>query len=879
MNRVGPDAADIRQGAVENLLQRLDLPAHAILQEKIVLKDDPDRLRHYILSSIARKLAPNSQDRVFGAVDENREACCAIVRSYVRPLSCYWREDSAVPEDLRSLARTCVVRMPARELEAGLRAMLDSSIPLEDRIAALRVAADCQNLYLARLLADFLDVPEDPLRTAAREGLRLLTFSEEGMTTRKEVEEWLERNHGRRYLDLAEEAARHARDGLAEWRRDLEARLRKTRVDLVVALIQRPAETDWARVQAEVLTDDPAGTTDACLERLVQLPGFQGAGENPSAARLAFAKALFEKLEAGETNPPRRQALLLEALAVLVRPEEPDLGSRTGKHLLSALSSPFPELRLAGIRGLRRFSSPESRVALVGLAKGILGGDAEIDAGSLEALREILRTIGKKPYVAPGNGDKDLEDWLEVILIVLSRKGLEDLRNDALSMAQLADSEGKLLPRVFSILLDLGRNGVFPADLRVLCLIRLKDFAQVPERADRTVAELVRLLDDADASVRRFAATELGKLPDASEAKKHAWLTSVLESVRRRMLVEGDASVFEALTITASACAAAPGSPANVIPALISVVDALGDPVPAEKQFQVEPLLRELAVLAVTPTLDAPIWIEAGRRLLRHGKRKAVRGILEQQHAIDIAADLEQKDPKRARAARSALRLILDTALQKPPEAPWGDLKQEVADVRGAFEALSAVKEPLDDPDLCILRLEILDASGSMVPNAWTQATQLADQWLGANGGSEAAPKLDAAAKDRIRILAALVHLRFSDHSDAASRLLGAVDPIRLKDPLPMSLMDRLAKAYAESTREGDAPKELEWRERVLKLTGKDDKLYRVRLLAWARSAIGVHPDEKESVRARLLQDAALFAAADCPPDQRAQFESLSGTN
>lgn len=870
LNRLGPDAADERQGAVESLLQRLDLLAHERLQEKLMAPEDRDNLRRDILTSLARRLNPNNNDRVFGPGDENREARNAILRSYVPALAWFWRDPTTDP--LRELARSCLVRLPMRELEAGLRLMLDPARPLPDRLSALRVAVDSQNLYLARLLADFMDAPDDQVRAAARDGLVLLTFVDGGFARRQQFEDWyqLQLNNNRRYLDLAETAARNARASLVQLRKDMEARLRQSKVDLVAALVTRSSDVDWAKVQAEVLSDDPPGSTDACLKRLLLIQDFYDTKAPTLAPRQAFHKALFERFQATEASQPGRRALLLETLALLVRPGDSDLGGEVSKALLEALSAPARELRLAALRGLREHPRPDVRTAVVKLAIA----DLEKSPLDLEVLREALRTLGRRPWTAPAAGDADKALWLHLLSTVILQPGCDDLRADALAMGQLADPSGSLLPEVFDILLEVGRDPKQPVDLRRLCLIQLKDFVHVPDRANRMVRELCQQLEDPDSSIRTYAATELGRLPETNETQKQQWLQLVLEALRRRMTEETDAGVFDRLAISASACAAAPGSPSEVISSLLQVFELLREPVPADKQFKLDPLLRELAALACSPQAPTGVWTKACDPLLRFTKRRALRSVLEQQHASNLTGDLASPDKARADAARRGLYIVLQTALLKPVDKTWLELKNEADDVRSAFQALESAGEDLDASRLRILRMEVLVGTGEQVSGNWTEAVKHAEDYLSPTDQPKNAAPLDDQQKDTIRLLEADAHLHLDHRNEAAARI-DQCDPMRQRSLYAMALMERLGKAFADSAAEGDAQKAALWLERVAQWTTDDDKLFRPRLLAWANAALKASPSSRELVQKRLLEKEALFMAAECPPELRDAFEKL----
>ena len=268
----GPEGSDARETAVEQLLSSSDERAHQILAARLSDAVDTDGVRLQVMQALARRLI-NPLDPVFGQRPETAEVRGKIVRRYVQTLVGFWvgevDGDGLLPPDpLRDVARQCIVRLPASELSAGLRAIVqapDAQPPA--RIAALRTAGDSQSLQQGLFLADFVEAADPAIQEAAREALRHLTFVEAPFERKEQYQAWHKQNGSRRYLDLAEEAARAVATRARQFRVQLTAQRRDDAAEYVRAVTERRNGTDWAAVQSRVLGDE-VETTRLCLGQL-----------------------------------------------------------------------------------------------------------------------------------------------------------------------------------------------------------------------------------------------------------------------------------------------------------------------------------------------------------------------------------------------------------------------------------------------------------------------------------------------------------------------------------------------------------------------------------------------------------------------------------
>lgn len=879
LDRPGPEGAEGRQAAIENLLGRLELKAHALLQERLRAPAHEDLPRE-ILTALARRVR-NSSDRVFSIGDENKEQRQQVVRSYVPSLVTFWLEappgsDAKVVgtrEQWRELARACTSKMPLFEFDEGLRALL--LLPTQEetmQVAALQCAADCREMFYAGLLADQLGHRSPRVQAAARAALKRLCFLPEEFTSIEQFQQWKQKNGDKRYYDLAEEAARAAESLVLRMQAEFHAQLVQKNVDVVAAMAENRAAINWTAVQALALTDEPPGTTDACLERLRQrLQDELHADKNaPTAERHAFHKSLLEAWNKTPVEQVRRRALLLETAAYLLRPGEAELAVEMEKLLVQQLAAAEPVLVLAATRGLRRFPTVSSRTALVRTARAAVDDPRGPDLG---LLRAILRTLGRPGNTAPAETDADKPEWIGLIRRLLQGDAFKELRSDAMAMAVVPDARGERVPEVFDALLALAEDQSQGGEVRQRSLIHLKDFLKKEERADTFVRELAGLLADSDQEIRRFAANELARLRlDHLEASRRVWIQVVQQAARERLRVETNPDVLRALIDCIKVGARKPGSPDLAIGSIKLVLEEIGFPVPAEQQFRVRPLLAALAEIAGEPMTDPGLqglpWLSAGEVLWRHEERRHLRHVLESQHASALSSEVASGDQSKADRARQAMWLLLRTAALRPATESWSapEAKQEATDVRAAFAALDGVNVELDAPALRILRLQVLAALG-----AHADVVAFGTRWLAGDDKPKGGVGLSPEQKDTVRLWMAEARL-FQGQLDKAEALLRERDPVRSGEAPTLLVVDRLARAHLDA---GAPDKALPWLDQVLKATGESDPRFRARLLAWAQTYVHVNPGSRQDVIAQLERSVTLFRSADCPPDLKEAFDRL----
>jgi len=87
LGRAGPDGRDACESAVVRLLGMSDPAAHRLLQEFLLRRDDPDRVRETILASLQRHVLGSSKDWFGGASDEVRRL---VLAGYLDALAPFW---------------------------------------------------------------------------------------------------------------------------------------------------------------------------------------------------------------------------------------------------------------------------------------------------------------------------------------------------------------------------------------------------------------------------------------------------------------------------------------------------------------------------------------------------------------------------------------------------------------------------------------------------------------------------------------------------------------------------------------------------------------------------------------------------------------------
>ena len=880
LGQPGPEAADARLACIDRLLARRDLGAHALLQELSGPAAGAPELRGEILTALARRLGAGLEPFVVTVDGTTRDEVAA---SWLVALVPFWAGDADRNERLaadpaRELARAALVRLPQATLVKGLAALCGRTADTATRLAAMRAAADSQSLLLAPVLAQHVGRggaqeatrEEERIRSCAQRCLQSLTFAVDPFTDATSFELWRERNAARRYLDLAESAARSAPAQRETEMRAFEQRLRQLSADLVAALLRTRNGVDWPRIQEIVVADSPAGTADACLTRLLELLRQEAPADSQPQARLTFVKALVAQLRGTEERLVERRALLLETAAMLTRAADNELATEVTELLLPQLDSMFASLRLAALRGLARFPSPAVRAAVVRTCRSAL---AQQGPDALDTARTALQTLGSRsepPWVAPLAEDADHQDWLNLLREALQRAGTAtEVRTGALAMGAVKDGKGERLPQAFDALLAVAKDAALPFELRTSCLVQLQDFQTQGERFVSFVTEVCNLLSDADKEVRLFAANMLARMPEAGENRRRDWIRIALDAVRSRLLAEPDAGVLRALTAVVIACAEAPGSPEQAIGPMLAALGNLQPPVAPEQQFRLEPVLQASTTIAASPQASPGTWLRTCEELLRHERRRMARAVLASQRAVSLAEKVKDADSVVAEAARRGMQVIVQAAVLKPPAEPWSTLREEAVEVRSALLALDQVQVSTDAPAVRLLRLAVFAALDQPQEVLAAAMRYLAN----AEPPKDAAP-LSARDLDAVRLLAADAAVALGKR-DEAERLLGERDPSLAEEPAALDVVEKLGLSLSDLNDDVAVRKAAPMLDRVLRATAATDPRYRARLVAWARVAARLGPEDRARAVALLDSKAEFFAAADCPANLRAEFDRL----
>lgn len=864
----GPDGRDARETAVERLLGMARPEAHQLLVQHLRPGGSADGLRATILTALQRHLLATPAAQFGGAAGPQRQS---ILVEYLRELSLLWRDvgplDDASGDPTRGLARTALQRVPPRELEAAARALLagDEAPP---KVAVLRCLADMQQMLLAGVIAEQLEARDQVVRQGARDALQLLTCHPEPIETIAQFESWRAANGELRYVDLVERAARLGSRPLARMREEL-ARLRVDAArEVVRAHVTRAPGIDWAAVQSRVVVDDPT-VLDACLELLQQtLPSTTVNGDG-SAARQAFCRALVQRYRQVAPDQVQRRAMLLEVAAYLGRPEETELATELVGLLLAQLDGADVPSRLAALRGLRRYPATETRARLVALAQALLPGGAE----TRTQLATILGTLTSRAtprWSAPSPSDVDREAWIALTRALCRSDAELGLRDAALTMVETLDARDQRLPEMFQLLTELVQDPQQAVKFRSACLIHLQGWRGDPALAEQWLHALHRLLADEAAELRLRAAEALLKLTESVDSRRGEWIAATLLVLRDRLLAEGDAGVLRALVEGLQNCGGEPQMPEKAIGALRWVLGEIGTPVPPEHQFRIEPLLDALATIGADPNADRGQWLGACEPLLQHRKRQSLRLILQSHAAADLARDIQNPDGVLARRAREAMELLVATALLKPAREPWTgseELLREARDVRTAFTALDRLEGArLVEPAHLLLRLEVDLAAGRH-----QEVVQRAVAWLADGGsGGAAQPALLPDDRDRVRLLAAEAQLALG-RAELARKLVEERAAQPSSDPASLDLETRIARALVAT----DLAGAVELFGRVMRATLPDDPALRSRLLDWMQHRVRLDPTLRADTLRAAAPHAALFRAADCPPDQREAWDQL----
>lgn len=871
LTQAGPDGRDARETAVERLLGMTDPAAHRVLQERLRQNDDSDAVRETILRALQGAIVGGPSTCFGGASDQVRRQ---ILTGYLSALAPLWKEPGsavgdAVDQPVRAAARSCLQRVPVRELDAAARVLLGAA-EVELRVLVLRCLADMQQVLLSQTLADYLEAPEEPVRAQARRSLQLLTCHDEEFQTKVQFAAWYERNGSARYVDLAERAARLGPRPMDRVREEL-ARLRVDAArDFVRALTVRTPGIDWATVQGRTLVDDPA-VLDACLDQLQQSLANGLPPDDQAGPRQAFCRALLARFRQVSPDQTRLRALLLEVSAYLTRAEETELANELATQLQAQVDATSVEVRLAALRGLRRFPSVEARTRLVRLAAQLLAAGEP----SREQLLTTMATLSSRAvprWYAPAESDGDKGEWLALVKGACRTEN-NLVRTAGLTLAQMLDGRDQRVPEVFDVLLDLARDASQDPKFRSTCLIHLQGWRSQQGAADGWVRAMHDLLRDPAAELRQQAAEALAQLPQSTDPRRGEWMAATIAVLQERLRAEPSPTVLRALVDCMLTCGREPQMPELAIGALNGVFSGLGLQVAPENQFRLDPLLQALATVAADPHTELGQWLSSCKWLLHFEKRQSLRLVLKGHGAVDLAKSVESGEAGLASSARLAMQYLVKTALLKPAKEGWTsteELQREAFEVRVAFGALDTASDAdrLDDPAYRVLRLEVDLALGKH-----QEVVQRAASWLanGGNGKPDARRvQMAPADSDRVRMLAAEGHLALGK-ADLAAKLVGELRPEMAKDPVALEIRSRIARAWFATDPAGAVAMMGD----TWKATAPDDPLFRQRLLDWMTHRIRHQPASRAEVLVEGEVHASLFQRQDCPVELRDAFEQL----
>lgn len=870
----GPDGREARATAIERLLAMPQPAAHRVLQQVLGLDTDPDGVRLAILAALERHLRATAAGQFGGAAADVRRE---ILTGYVAVLARFWRAEPAafeVPLGLEgAAARLALQKLNAREFEETLRSLLGAADG-PTKASLFRCTADMQQLYLAQVLAEYLADEDANVRAVARGALRLLTFHDVPFATKEQFAEWFAGQRDVRYVDLAERAARDA-DRRAERAREEQTRIRIDAArEFVRAHTLRKPGIDWAEIQARTLVDDPA-VLDACLELLQQALAQGLPADDAPPARQAFCRALLQRWRAVAPDQVRRRSLLLEVAACTARPDETELATELVGLLLAQLEGKTADEQVAALRGLRRFPTVDTRTRIVRYATALLPSGPAVRP-QLEVAIATLSARTPPRWFAPADTDPDKSEWLALVKSLCSSPQWTDLRDVALQLALIPDARDQRVAEAFAALLDFAKDRNLDSKFRSNCLLQLQGWRDQRSLADGWVQAMHELLDDMAPDIRQLAAESLARVTEAVDNRRAQWITSTIFALRDHLRSETSPNVLRALVDTMQVCGREPQMPEKAIGALNAVLGELGDPVPPEHQFRLEPLLATLATIAGDARADRGQWLGACRQLARHEKRPSLRLVLLNHAAVDLAKEVASAEGSQAERAREAMRWLIVVALQKPPREAWTDsedLQREARDVRVAFNALDTLDESqrLDEPRHRLLRLEV-----ELVGGKFREVVERATAWLG-NGSTPVAPgtarqPFSAEQRDRMRILLAEAHLGLNK-PELAAKALADRDGDQSADVRLTDLQARIGKALAAT----DPAASLALLARALKATPPEDPQFRTRLVEWASASVRLDPGARQAILVELDRHAALFEAQDCPSELRDAFVQLRG--
>lgn len=698
----GEGARAEREGAIDQLLLRKDLPAHEVLARSLHDGDDQDGRGRFLLDNLARRLVL-AADPVFG--DDRVRA--TLIDVYVDAWLRAFADGEAGPgarstPAFRTAVERCFRALSYRERAQQLERVGASTSPAVLR-AALLLAGHSRDLGLAPWIAERLESRE--LGLAARQALSDLTFVAEPFADRAAFDAWQAIHRGKDYVQLAEEAARDTASAVLRVREERDA-LDIERSARLVAALARAEQPDWKQIGNELLRSAPQGLTVACAAALRDVlaermsPSSKPAGNGTDRLELTRNIRTLLGLREGSSA---EYALLLETMAYLAVRDDAQQRAETEERLLTALDARAPsEVRVAALRGLRRYPSYANRGAVIA---AIEIAAAANDAATLAAGLDCLAFA---TWTAPDERDGDRARWVETIGRVLSMPRLDaKLAESALQVAAMRDSGGKLVGEIFPRLLEIAGDVQRESTLRSLVVKRLAAFATVDDRADRYVALALRLVADPDVALRRLAARLFAALPESSVKQRELWIAEFIRAADARLAIETDESVLRELGAVMVAAAEQPAHSEAVLSAFATAARSLAAGTAASAgDARTRILAEQLGVLGRGRARTRAEWTSAGLALLNLGARKDLRTVLDEQGAIKLA---DSKEPGVA----AVMQLYIGAAHLEDGRSPWRDRLVEADELRRAFDALDRLGAAGSDPKDVELRLDVLEALAS----------------------------------------------------------------------------------------------------------------------------------------------------------------------
>lgn len=889
LDKSGPDGKTERESAIAQLMAMARPEAHRLLHDRLRRREDPDQLRASILDALRKHLLGNPSAQFGGANEDVRKS---VVTGYLGACAPLWEGaneiDDPASAPVRAAARQALQRVPARELDVAARALMTvTTIDPGERVLVLRCLADMQQTLLARTIADNLEAPDQIVREGAVRSLQLLTYADRPIRTKAEFEAWYAEHGSVPYVNLVERSARSGSSTYDSLRAELEQlRVHAAREFVTVHVAAKPG-VNWPAVQERTLSGGPS-VLDACLQALQSVLGDSAGVQGTAPARQAFFRALVDRFRKIRKSPQvevqRRSALLLEVAAYLVRPEESEAANEIRGLLLQQLDASAVTSRIAALRGLRRFPSPEARKALVARARQMLASKVLIRSAAnkqlLQVMLETLLSRTEPRWMAPSAKDEDKADWLKLIDESCHTSSELGLREQALLLAQTLDGDGHRVPEAFDILLALANAEQLETKFRATCLIYLEAWRSDTKLARRWLNALHTLLEDREVGMRRQAAESMVLLPESSDNDRAVWYADSLAILRARLILEPDQSVLRPLVDCIKVIGRQPEMPEKAIGALKFVLGQLGTPPAPEHVFRLEPLLQALAAIAADPEARGQ-WLAACEPLLANQKRDGLRLVLVSHGAADLAKLVDKTGSPASTRASQAMRYLIQAAALREGREPWSTseaLMGEARDVRAAFEALDKVdvSQRLDTPAHRLVRLAVELAVGRH-----QDVVLRATAWLGngaatpgvATGPGPAQPS-QAAYFDHMRLLAAQAQFALAKPLPALA-LLEARSAEARNDPAALQLATKIAQALLPTVPKRAA----DLFESTLKATSTEDPAFRARLVDWMRARIQLDPSSRAATLAEGARHAGLFAASDCPPKLREAYEQLRSPN